>query len=325
MHLRSGRLVLLCAAALLAGSLLPGAQAKSLDGMREGALAWVEARSRDGAGSFAPHFAQAVESNGLATASWPPGNPLRDQVLVPGPEATPIQLLRPLHALALADDPRSSVEGELVQRVLASFDGQQFGNPTALNDDAYSILALTQAGLPPTDARLLASAQALAAAQRDDGGWGWAVDSPSGTDMTGLVLLALHLEGQDAGPLPAALAFVASTRSGDGYAETPGGTANCESTAWALRTQALGGDVDPAAWRFLLSLQQEDGGFAHLPGGPSDPLCTSEALTVAGLAHAGAVPFILDSGHGIPAPGVAWTVVALSAVGVAMSTRIRRG
>lgn len=303
---------------LLAGA--PPAQAKSLDGMRQGALDWVEASSLSGAGSLAPQFTEAVEAAGLATATWPAANPLRDQITVPGPEAATITLLRPLRALALADDPRAALDGELVQRVLASFDGTQFGAPHALNDDAYAILALTQAGLPTADERLVASAQALAAAQQDDGGWGWAVGAPSGTDMTGLILRALHLVAELETPrLNAALSFVASTRAGTGYAETPGGTPNCESTTWALRARSLGGRPDdPGAWRMLVSLQQPDGGFAHLPGGPSDAFCTAEVLTVAALAEAGTLQFTLGEERDIAGPGLGGALLMLGvAAGVA--------
>ncbi len=318
MRLRPTLFTLLVGVALLlAGT--PPAQAKSLDGMREGALGWIEARSLAGAGAFAPLFTEAVEANGLATASWPAANPLRGQVTVPGPDAATIQLLRPLRALALAGDPRAALEGDLVGRVLASFDGAQFGSPQALNDDAYAILALTQAGLATTDSRLAASARTLAAAQREDGGWGWAVGSPSGTDMTGLVLMALDAVAElEEGRLQAGLAFVSSTGKGAGYAETPRGTPNCESTAWALRAQALGGQKDdPASWRMLVGLQQSDGGFAHLPGGASDPFCTAEVLTAVALAEAGTLRFSLGEGRSIVAPGLAWALLGLGAAAVA--------
>lgn len=305
----------------------PGSEAKSVDGARGPGLAWLEAQIEAGAGPFAAQFAEAAHANGLDPAAWPTDNPVAAQITVPGAEAPGIQLLRPLHALALANDSRAGLEGNLTQRVLATFDGTQFGALHALNDDAYAILALRAAGLPGDDSRLQASAAFLRSKQHADGGWGWSTQSAPGTDMTGLVLAALDASATDGSVVPLAQQaqqFLATTRDGTGYAETPGGNPNCESTAWALRIQDLADSKpDPGAWRFLLGLQNPDGGFAHLPGGPSDAFCTSEALTVLGMASAGTLPFRLGSGQTIPGSGLGPAALGLATAAVAMSTRIR--
>lgn len=319
------RLALALFLLVLLPAAVPAVQAKSLDGLQQGTQSWIESEAIAGAGSLAALFAEAGAANGHDPAAWPAASPLAPQVAVPPEGAAAIQLLRPLRALALAHDSRATPEGNLTQRVLATFDGAQFGAPQAVNDDAYAILALRAAGVPVQDDRLQASGAFLQQARNPDGGWGWAVGGASGTDMTGLVLDALAaLDRLDPSVAADAASFVASAKADRGYAESPGGNANCESTAWALRILArheAGTDAD--GWRFLLSLQQPDGGVAHLPGGPSDAFCTSEVLTLAGLAGAGTVPFPLESRNSTPGPSSASLLFALATIAVAMSTRIR--
>lgn len=317
--------VRLAAAAVLGLLLLaPVGGAKTVEARRAPALAFL-ADAAPEAGTLAANVVEAVAANGLDASTWPtPDAPLARRITVPAEDAPFITLLRPLRALALAGDERAD---DLAHRVQAGFDGAQFGSAAQLNDDAYAILALRAAGTPGDDPAIQATAAFLRAHQNADGGWGWAVGSPSGTDLTGIVVLALQASAP-LGPAEsnAVAAFLATTRSGDGYAESPGGTANCESTAWALRTLArVGHEPDASAWRFLLGLQKADGGFAHLPGGAADLLCTAEAATALGEAADGLVPFTVgEGGWRIPALGLPHLVAALGAtVAVAMSTRIR--
>lgn len=308
----------------LALALPSPAQAKSLAGMQDGALLYLDGKARQGAGPLAANVAEAVAANGLDANSWPAqATPIADQVVVPPEGASFISLLRPLRALALAGDPRAQ---DLAVRVRAGFDGTQFGSPGALNDDAYAILALRAFGAAADDAQLVASAAFLRSHADPDGGWGWSVEGSPGTDMTGVVFAALRAAGTVTyDEMEAAAGFVLAHRDGDGFAESADGKATCESTVWGLRTlgHAVEG-TDAKAWRYLLSLQQPDGGFAHTAGGASDLLCTAEVAALVGEAAAGDLEFTIGGGgRRIPAPSALASAFLVATVVVAMSTRIR--
>lgn len=316
------------AATVLAALLLAATpvQAKGLGPQGDLGLDYLAARA-SGAATLAPPVVEAAAANGLDPAQWPtPADPVARHVEVPGEGAANISLLRPLRALALAGDPRAAPEGELTRRVLALVRHDGFGDPRQLNDDAYAILALRAAGLAEADARLQPMRERLTAAQAADGGWGWSATARSGTDMTGMAVEALHASGgiPDSAAVPVR-AFLASTQQERGFSELPGGSANCESTAWGLRASGrLGMAVRDRDWWFLLGLQQPDGGFAHLPGGASDLLCTAEAVAVIGEARAGALPGPAQGRGSIAGPALGTTVALLAATTwMAMSTRVR--
>lgn len=320
-----------CAAALLLLVLLaPAAGGKGLEAQGQQALGYLAGHAAD-AGALASHFAEAAHANGEDPFSWPARtDPIAGRIEVPGEGASNVSLLRPLRALALAGDARAGPEGELTRRVLANGDAGGHGDPRTLNDDAYAVLALRAAGLPQGHAAVQAPRMHLLANQGSDGGWGWAVGAPPGTDMTGLALEALHASGGiPAEAADGARAFLASTRlGGRGWSETPQGTPNCESTVWGLRaSDRLGEPAPPAEWRFLMSLQRADGGFAHVVGGPSDVLCTAEAATLLGEARSGLVHAPVADDAGIPGPGFAMALGALlvPTAFVAMSMRHRDG
>lgn len=235
-----------------------------------------------------PLVAEAAFVARLEMASWPDGIPLADQVSPPPASAAYMDSLRPLYAEALlaaqVGDPgrMSGVQ----DRVLAGFDGEQFGEPGLLNDDAFALLVLGAAQVTWTSAIEVAVANLLAN-QSADGGWSWAVGGDGETDMTGMVLAGVAEAGAiHRVPVDRVLAFLDSTRDvSGGHALAPGGQANCDSTVWAIRAQErLGRPADLAAWRFLLGLQLPDGGFAYLPGGGANTLCTAEAAVVLGMA-----------------------------------------
>lgn len=312
-------------ALLLVLLLAPGAQAK-VDAAAERGLEFLADRAAT-SGPLAANIAEAAAANGHDPAAWPPGDPVAARVVVPGDGASNISLLRPLRALALAGDPRAGPVGDLTERVAAHLNADGYGDPATLNDDAYAVLALS-AARPLDDAgRWGPIRRHLEANQHPEGGWGWAVGSPPGTDTTGLVVEALFAAG-GAAPVTndAAAAFLDRTRDADGgFAESPGGQRNCESTVWGIRASArLGRPTDADDWDFLLGLQGRDGGFAHLEGGRPDLLCTTEATALLGEALSGNVPLpAVEEPRSIPAEGAAPAMVILAMAAVAMSTRIR--
>jgi hypothetical protein len=301
--------------------LAPAAQAKGVAAQRGPALDYL-ADHVDGAGPMTANIAEAAHANGLDLAAWPTeDDPVVAHLPVEFPEdAANITLLRPLRALAFAGHPAAAADGDLTARAYGKLGPHGYGDRRTFNDDAYALLALRAAGLAVDD-RLQATRDHLLAAQGQDGGWGWTLGSPSDTDMTSLVVEALHATGGVPGEAAAhARDFLATTRSSAGFGETSGSEPNCESTVWGIRaTQRLGAAPRDDDWWFLLSLQQRDGGFAHLPGGTADLLCTSEAATLLGEAHAGEVAAPAMEDRGIPALGG-----LLVAVVVFATLRVRR-
>jgi hypothetical protein len=309
--------MLLVAALLL---VVPGVDAK-LDRPAARAAAYLQEHAA-ASGSLAPNVAEAAYALGHHPARWPEGDPIAARVEVPAGTASNVSLLRPLRALALAQDDRADADGELTQRVQSHLGTTGYGDTRTLNDDAYAILALRATDPGAGNDRFASLRQHLIANQHADGGWGWAVDAPSGTDITGLVLEGLFWSGGiDGIDRNGTLAFLARTHHSDGgFAESLGGQRNCESTVWGIRAQQrLQADVDPDDWVFLLGLQQDDGGFSHLAGGKSDLLCTTEAAAFLGE---NLVP--ATKSDGIPAPSMAWTLLALVIYAVSRSTRLRQ-
>lgn len=235
-----------------------------------------------------PLVAEAAHAARLDLAAWPEPVPVARQVAWPGEDVGYLAALRPLHAEALVAAAAGD-RARLVQvqdRVLAGFDGRQFGEPGLLNDDAYALLVLGAAQATWTS-DIEVAVDSLLASQSADGGWSWAVGGDGEVDMTGMVLAGIAEAGAiHRVPADRVLAFLAAARvDGGGYALAPGGQANCDSTVWAVRAQGqLGLAADRAAWGFLLGLQGEDGGFAYLPGQEANVLCTAEAAEVLGMA-----------------------------------------
>jgi hypothetical protein len=186
---------------------------------------------------------------------------------------------------------------------------QLWGNaPGALNASsdavqAFQVLAMRAAGTPATDGTVQALADALAAKQGEDGGWG--CGGASSSDCTGFAVAALSDAGRPPAPAPV-LAYLASTRNDDGgFAAQAGGTSSTQSTAWAMAAyRGLGLEAPATALAFLLSQQEEDGSFrcwtdeapcARLPA-------TAEAVVALAGSHpiTPAEPF-QGEGRGSPA------------------------
>lgn len=284
-------------ALVLSGCVRPEAQGPDAGDEADRALSALLA-SRDPDGRWPtgllPYVAEAASAAGKDLRAWPEPLAVADQVQWPADDAPLLQALRPLHAAALAwnDDPASMQR--VRDRVLAGFDGTQFGEPALLNDDAFALIVLGATGMGSSEQLALVgpAADGLVANQSADGGWSWSVGGAGETDMTGLVVEGLAQAGA-LGKVDGStvLDFLATTAGPEGgYALMASGTANCDSTVWAIRSHdALGLVAPPRAWEFLLGLQLDDGSFSYTREGPSNALCTAEAATLLWLVEAGQV------------------------------------
>lgn len=315
-RLRPGLAAASAALLVLVLSFLPVAQASlpALDEAHGRGLAFLAAQG--GAGPYptglAPYAVEAAHAAGLDPAAWPdPSRAALDSVTVPSPDEPYLGLVRPAYALALAGRLHDWRGEDVAQRLRAGFDGTQSGDPALLNDDLFAGLALLADGADRSDPQVQAVADLLVRHQGEDGGWGYAVGGRSSVDTTAMALLFLDRSG--AAAASSLLPSGAVTRANDyilsaqdpathGFAETPGGSANCDSTAWALRVPLDGRGAD--GWDYLLALQGPDGGFSYKPGQASNALCTVEAVTVLGDALHGRAAPPPPSRDGLDAPAL---------------------
>lgn len=168
-----------------------------------------------------------------------------------------------------------------------------------INAHVWSILALAAAeGTVP---RAGAARTWLTNQQNEDGGFGYAAGLLSDVDNTAAAIQALVALGERGKPLTRALAFLRQSREENGAWGGFAGGANVATAAWGLQALAAAGE-DPCAapWtengqgpvEYVLSLQEEDGCFAYIPGLRSQPVwMTAQALL--GLSH---LPFPVAAG-----------------------------
>lgn len=318
-------LLMACAMLLVVAGLAPTASANgsSPEDAHARGMAYLATQGGEGPypSGLAPYAVEAAHAAGLDVATWPtPSRTALSAVAVPAADAPLLQVVRPAYAAALAGRLRDWQGEDLEARLRAGFDGSQFGDPALLNDDLYALLALVAGGATSADPQVAKSVSYLAAHQNPDGGWGYAAGGASGTDLTAMVLLLsdrLGSTGQATASAATAKAeaYLSSARvDGEGFAESPGGASNCDSTAWALRVDRTGQWTD--AWPWLLDLQSASGGFSYQAGGSANPLCTAEAVTALGDALQGrAAAPDLPEDKGRQAPGGSFPLLGTGLLG----------
>jgi prenyltransferase beta subunit len=194
----------------------------------------------------------------------------------------------------------------------------QIGSATAVNDDAYGVLALVAANVPSSDPALVDATKFLLANQRSDGGFSYTTDASVGSDVddTAAALAALAA-AQDANvnaagltsALTQAQTYLLSKQNADGgfLSDPAWGTAsNVSSTGVALialNSLGLGSSAQALqAQAYLISTQQPDGSFPYqLPvaaGQTGDTF--NSAYAVAALAG-GTWPQVVYDGP-VPSP-----------------------
>ncbi len=239
---------------------------------------------------LADQFESGESANGLALAAsavgrdlstWPTAeDPVLGHVVVY--EGTGIGAQARL-GLALG---RAGLDADQVSRaqirqyILDEHDGEQFGSDGTFLDDALAVQALLAIGLnKPSDEIIHRSTNLIVSLQNDDGGWHWDGTGSSRPDETGFALATLR----DAGVLTndvraSALEYLESAMAVDGsyaYFDAP----NCISSGWAVVSwHALGEPVPEALGDYVLSCQNDDGGFPVFKGGPSDLMATTQMM-----------------------------------------------
>jgi hypothetical protein len=148
-----------------------------------------------------------------------------------------------------------------------------------VNSTAWGVLALRSGGR----AIPAATIPHLLAAQSANGGWSWSGKGPGDADDTAAVVEALRAAGQPAAskPIQRALAFLrrCHTASG-GFAASPGGTPNAQTSAWAIQAfAAAGASPGKNALAYLARLRQRNGSYRYAPKLPVTPVwVTSEVI-----------------------------------------------
>jgi len=212
----------------------------------------------------------------------------------------PADLSRDILAIVAAgEDPRNFGTGnttvplgDYVSALVGTFDGNQFGVADSINEDCWSVIALTSAGYSNDDAVIKNTLSYIINNQGEDDGWSWATPMndyyfASDADNTAAAILALVNAGEniDSQYIQNALEYLRGVQADSGGFSAYG-VENTGSTAWALSSlNLIGSDIsnwvkpggDPAI--FLQNMQSDMGFFAFAVPLPEGYMPMSEKMT----------------------------------------------
>ncbi|OGL85530.1 hypothetical protein A3J36_01100 [Candidatus Uhrbacteria bacterium RIFCSPLOWO2_02_FULL_54_37] len=212
-----------------------------------------------------------------------------------------ITIEAPMLAIAAAGhDPRTFAGEDLAAKLKSFHSGGQLGDPGLLNDDIFGILALSAAGVPSSDPAMQDAKATILTAQEDTGSWG-------DTNMTAVAIQALLEAGMHASDsaITAALSWLKGTQNDDGgfpyswplnaYSGAPDPSDSSSSSWVAHAVRKAGQDPTSSSWEkngkdaidALLSLQQENGSFAHSASFATETSFTPISTAYAIIAFAG--------------------------------------
>ncbi len=167
------------------------------------------------------------------------------------------------HAMALEAlniNPYSGISVNCIEPIVDSFDGNQIGDPSLVNDDIFSIFPLIKAGYSSSDNIIQKVVANILSKQASDGSW-W----DESVDLTAAATQALGLTPSLSGvsqALSAARSYLLNEEQSNGSFGSDDGT------SWTLQAiVALGGlgtnwtDGGNNPYDYLYSLQQNDGGM----------------------------------------------------------------
>jgi hypothetical protein len=193
----------------------------------------LEANKQSGRVNWRQSFAKALVENQLAEGSWQPCGqlPAQKRPLQETTQVTTAWTLLALHH-----------EGVSPEHVPTALSTLQNDTPASTEWWVTRLLLANQL----SDAQAAFFRQELINKQHSDGGWGWLTNDPSDALATGMALYALchHQEEKDGKTIAAAVRFLTSNQSPDGFWKVPGTkkttrnkptpTSNYWGTAWAV-------------------------------------------------------------------------------------------
>ncbi len=183
-------------------------------------------------------------------------------------------------ALASAgENPKTFGNIDYVQKLKTYFNNNQMGDAGLINDDMWSILALSSVK-EINSAEIAAAKNFILFNQNTDGGWGYAVGGDSDTNDTATAIMALIETGVNASNsvIVNAVSYLHSAQNADGgFSWLIGGDSDSGSDAWVISALYKIGQ-NPALWdkngnnpiAHLESLEDIDGGFWWVKPGTSD-------------------------------------------------------
>lgn len=194
-----------------------------------------------------------------------------------------------LVASALKKNPKNFGGANIEERLRRYFDGEQIGDPRALNDDIWGIIALRSMDVPKEVPIIEKSRSFLLAHQNADGGFSYALDTASDADDTAACVMALLAAGTEttSEPIVRAFAFLDTLK----HAESGGYRHRAEmenpssvTTAWVIQAlRAAGRPVPETAIAYIRDFQHDDGSF-HAMSADEQTIIMTTALCLPALA-----------------------------------------
>ncbi len=190
---------------------------------------------------------------------------------------------------AVGQNPATFSNTDLVAGLKAMANNSQLGDKDLLNDDAWGLMALLNAGVGASDVAVAGAKNYLIQNQNSDGGWSYAVGGESDTNDTAAVVMALSYAGlssADATITKATNYLKQAQNSDGGWPYAIGGESDTGSTSWvvsALIASSQGGlgtsKASQTASQFLQSQQLSNGSYKWLAGDSSgSPIMTAYAV-----------------------------------------------
>jgi len=196
-----------------------------------------------------------------------------------------IDYTAPILALTtVGENPSAFASEDYVAKLKTYYQNGQLGDAATLNDDIFGLLALTSAGLTDSDSVVSGVKDYLLQTQGEDGGWGFATDGASDSNMTAVAIVALKAVGMasDSSVIQNGLNYLKTAQNDDGgFTWDPksqwGTASDSSSTAWVMWALTAVSQ-DQSAWTkngktpkdYLTGNQAENGYFAYQTGTAED-------------------------------------------------------
>jgi hypothetical protein len=172
---------------------------------------------------------------------------------------------RAIALMSLGLNPYDTNGVNYIGKIVTSFDGKQFGDPSQDNDDIFALVVLQNAGYTQNDSIISNDINFILSTQNTDGSW------DSNVDMTGAAMEALSAFNQT-GAVKTALGkaetYLEQSQKTDGSWND-----NASSTAWAIEgilaqnekpedwsIKAADGTAGKTPLDYLATIQDTDGG-----------------------------------------------------------------